>query len=53
MPEEIEIMFKKEGYLGEHVNVKSQINGIQTLHSIKSTDDDRELSRIRIKWKER
>ena len=53
LPEEIEIMFKKEGYLGEHVNVKSQINGIQTLHSIKSTDDDRELSRIRIKWKER
>ena len=53
LPEEIEIMFKKEGRLGEHVNVKSQINGIQTLHSIKSTDDDRELSRIRIKWKER
>ena len=51
LPEEIEIMFKKEGRLGEHVNVKSQINGIQTLHSIKSTDDDRELSRIRIKWK--
>lgn len=51
LPREIEIMFKKEGYLGETVNIKSEIKDFETLHSVKATNDSRELSRIRIKWK--
>lgn len=50
LPNEIEIIFKKDSHLGENINVKSQINETQTLHSINSVTDYRELSRIRIKW---
>ena len=50
VPSEIEISFKKEGHLGEDVCVISQIDDIQTLHSITSLSDNRELSSIRIKW---
>ncbi len=47
---EIEISFKKEGLLDENIRVISQIEDMQTLHSIKSLNDNRELSRVRIKW---
>lgn len=47
---EIEISFKKEGHLGEDINVTTEINQLQTLHSIKSLSDNRELSTIRINW---
>jgi len=50
LPSEIEISFKKEGLLDEDIRVISQIEDMQTLHSIQSLNDNRELSRIRIKW---
>ena len=50
IPSEIEISFKKEGHLGEDVNIISQVDGLQTLHSIKTINDNRELSSVRIKW---
>ena len=50
LPCEIEVSFKKEGHLGENINVVSQVDSFITLHSIKALSDNRELSRIRIKW---
>lgn len=50
LPSEIEISFKKEGHLGEKVNIISQKDDKQTLHSIKSLTNNRELSSLRIKW---
>lgn len=50
MPTEIEIAFKKEGLYGETVKVETEINNLTTNHSIKSTKDERELSRVKIKW---
>ena len=50
IPSEIEVSFKKEGHLGEDVNIVSQVDELQTLHSIKSLNDNRELSSVRIKW---
>lgn len=50
IPSEIEVSFKKEGHLGEDVHITSQVDDLQTLHSIKSMNDNRELSSIRIKW---
>ena len=50
LPCEIEVSFKKEGYLGEDINIISQVDPLVTLHSIKALSDNRELSRIRIKW---
>ncbi len=47
---EIEISFKKEGHLGEDIQVTTEINNHQTLHSIKALSDNRELSTIRINW---
>ena len=47
---EIEISFKKEGHLGEDIQVTTEINNLQTLHSIKALSDNRELSTIRINW---
>lgn len=49
-PTEIEIIFKKEGHLKEKVRVETQFDGEMTIHSIKSTTDERELARLRIKW---
>lgn len=49
-PAEIEIAFKKEGHLGEDVEIATQIDGIVTLHVIKALSDDRELARLRINW---
>lgn len=53
LPSEIEISFKKEGHLGEDVGITTQLDGLQTLHSIKSLNDNRELSNLRIKWLKR
>lgn len=50
LPQEIEISFKKEGHLGEDVEVISSLADNVSLHSIKALSDNRELSRIRIKW---
>ena len=50
LPCEIEVSFKKEGHLDEDVIISSQIDELKTLHSIKSSVDNRELSRIRINW---
>lgn len=49
---ELEICFKKEGHYGEQVEALTQMTEPMTsLHSIKSLNDGRELSRIRIKWR--
>ena len=50
LPSEIEISFKKEGHLGEDVQVTTQQNSEETIHSIISLNDNRELSNVRIKW---
>lgn len=50
VPSEIEISFKKEGHLGEDVNIVSQVDGTQTIHSIKALSDNRELASLRINW---
>lgn len=49
-PQEIEIAFKKEALFGDKVLVESQIANNLSLHKVKSLSDDRELSRIKIKW---
>ncbi len=49
-PAEIEIAFKKEGHLGEDVEIITEINDKTTCHSVKALSDDRELARLRIKW---
>ena len=50
LPQEIEISFKKEGHLGEDIEVVSSLSSNVSLHSIRALSDNRELSRIRIKW---
>ena len=50
LPSQIEISFKKEGHLGEDVNIITQVDDNKTLHSIKALNDNRELSAIRINW---
>lgn len=50
-PAEIEIAFKKEGLLGENIRVMTQLIDNISTHIIKTIDDERELSRIRINWK--
>ncbi len=48
---EIEISFKKEGLFGENVKVQTQLMHDEiSLHSIRSTIDDRELAKVRIHW---
>ncbi len=47
---EIEISFKKEGHLGEDIQVTTEQNKEETIHSIISLNDNRELSNVRIKW---
>lgn len=49
-PAEIEVAFKKEGRLGEDVEILTQTDGLTSCHSIKALSDGRELSRLRIKW---
>lgn len=50
LPSEIEISFKKEGHLGEDIQVTTEQNKEETIHSIISLNDNRELSNVRIKW---
>ena len=53
-PTQIEIVFKKEGLMGEKIKVATQQNDLQTLHSICTYDNEnnRELARVLIKWKQ-
>lgn len=48
-PSEIEISYKKECLAGQKVAVKTQIEGLQTLHTI--TSNDNELTHLRISWR--
>lgn len=50
-PEEIEIAFKKESFLGENVIVDSAVASAQSSHIIKSAKDGRELARVKIHWR--
>ncbi|MDY4841262.1 MAG: thioesterase [Alphaproteobacteria bacterium] len=50
-PAEIEVMFKKECRLGEKVIVETELNGLISLHSVRSQTDNRELARLKITWK--
>lgn len=49
-PQELEIAFKKEGHLGETVEVKTQVEGDISISSVTSLNDGRELAKIKIKW---
>ncbi len=50
--EEVEIEFKKEALYGETVEVSTMFDeGTTSAHSIKSKEDGRELSRIKLRWK--
>lgn len=51
LPAEIEVAFKKECLLGEKVVVETDLNGLSSVHSIKSLCDGRELARVKIAWK--
>ena len=50
-PAALEIAFKKEGLFGEEVVIRTEIDGLVTLHGIYADDDNRELAKIRIRWK--
>ncbi|MFV0626895.1 MAG: acyl-[acyl-carrier-protein] thioesterase [Alphaproteobacteria bacterium] len=49
--EELEIEFKKEALYGETVEVLTAMDDQTSHHSIKSKEDGRELSRVKLKWK--
>lgn len=51
VPCELEIAFKKEGHLGEDVDITTELEGQTSLHSVTALSDGRELARLRIKWK--
>ncbi len=50
-PREIEIAFKKEALFGESIYIESQNDGENSIHEIKSTTDNRELARLKFRWK--
>lgn len=52
-PAKISINFRKEGYMGEKILVKTKMNGNTSYHSINTydSDNDRELARAIIEWK--
>lgn len=50
-PQEIEIVFKKEAFLGEKAAVESSIKPPLSSHLIKSATDNRELARVKIHWR--
>lgn len=52
IPAEIEIAFKKEGHLGETVEVKTQRDNDISISSVTSLNDGRELAGLKIKWAE-
>jgi medium-chain acyl-[acyl-carrier-protein] hydrolase len=51
-PERIEINFKKEGYIGENIEVYTDVKDNTSVHSINVVgENSRELARALIKWK--
>jgi len=50
-PARLEINFKKEGLFGEKISVSTQMDGDTSLHSIKASDDGRELARVKFIWR--
>lgn len=50
-PQEIEIAFKKEAFLGENIVVESSVKPPLSSHIIKSATDNRELARVKISWR--
>lgn len=50
-PCELEIAFKKEALLGEEICVESNIDQEQSIHKIISFNDQRELAKVKIRWK--
>ena len=50
-PQTLEIAFKKEGLFGENAVVRTQIDGLTTTHGIYADSDNRELAKIRIRWR--
>ena len=49
-PASLEINFKKEGLFGEKIFVSTQMDGDDSLHSIKA-EDGRELARVHFTWR--
>ncbi len=52
-PAKIEVNFRKEGYMGEKIMVLTQMEGLKSIHSIRTydTENERELARAIIEWK--
>lgn len=52
-PAKIDINFRKEGYMGEKIMILTQMEGLKSIHSIRTYDSDneRELARAVIEWK--
>ena len=50
-PVRLGINFKKEGLFGEKILVHTQMDGDNSLHSIQSAEDGRELARVRFNWR--
>ena len=51
VPQALEIAFKKEGLFGENAVIRTQIDGLVTTHGIYADSDNRELAKIRIRWR--
>jgi medium-chain acyl-[acyl-carrier-protein] hydrolase len=51
LPARLDINFKKEGLFGEKISVSTQMDGDTSLHSIKASEDGRELARVRFLWR--
>lgn len=51
-PKTISVNFRKEGYMGEKIMVKTQMEGNTSIHSIQTYDseNERELARAIIEW---
>lgn len=51
-PAKIEVNFKKEGFIGEEIEIITSLENGRSLHSIRTKGDDaRELARAAITWK--
>lgn len=51
LPARLDINFKKEGLFGEKISVSTQMDGDTSLHSIKASEDGRELARVKFLWR--
>ncbi len=49
----LEISYKKECLYGEHVEVQTEINGLETKHVILTENGEKELALLHLKWQER